>query len=398
MPRISTNIILLVVMFSPLTLSITAQQPNRFTVALKIDEDSEQFSGQLIASRKHGSELSYTSPAGKGLGEVPGGVLVRIEQINNPTLAYKISIDSEGDRNVDNDEPQVIMPNSSIIVRVNRTWPGGRQQTLPYTIKFSREEDQNHQVRELFAWIPHYRAEGRLKTRSCETLLTVLDLTSDGQFDSEDFYRGTSIGLDRNGDGRIWGKEEYLRGEQIIEHCGEAFLIDGVAVDGTSVTFVKTALRVPNVGAQLPAFWLTTVNGKRIDSRSLRKNLHLLDFWASWCRPCVEKFSEVKRLNKEFSSLSIIAINVDEEARLPLARQIIEDYRLQWPQVMSGKGEADPVWKMFGTIGDNRLAIPLYALVDAEGRLRYAGNGGEGLSDLRATVKRLLKKSEKIRQ
>ena len=199
--------------------------------------------------RKHASDLSYTTPAVTAR-RGPGGVLVRIEQVNNPTLAYKISIDSDGDRNVDNDEPKVVMPNSSIIARVNRRWPNGRQQSLPYTITFSREEDQSGQVRERFIWSPHYRAEGKLKTRSCETLLTVLDLTSDGQFDSEDFFRGTSIGLDRNGDGRIWGNEEYLKGEQIIEYCGEAFLIDNIAVDGSTVTFVKTALRVPNVGAR----------------------------------------------------------------------------------------------------------------------------------------------------
>jgi thiol-disulfide isomerase/thioredoxin len=396
MRRIGTNIIFFVVMLSTLTLSSTAQQAGKCTVSLKINEDSEQFSGQLIASRKHAMDLSYSSPAREGLGQAPGGVLVRIEQVNDPPLAYKIWVDSDGDHNLDNDRPQVVLPNSSIIARVNRKWVNGRQQTLPYTIKYLRERDQDGQHREHFMWIPHYRAEGKLKNKSCEGLLVVLDLTGDGQFDSEDFFSGTSIGLDRNGDGRIWGKDEYLKGEQIIEYCGEAFLIDGVAVDGTNISLAITALRVPSVGAQLPAFWLTTLEGKRIDSKSLRHKVHMLDFWASWCKPCVEKFSLVKQLSEEFKdNLSIIAVNVDEEPRLPMARQIIKDYRLPWPHVMNGRGEADPVWKMFGAIDGNRLAIPLYVLVDDEGRLRYAGNGGEDLFDLQAEIKQLLKKTDK---
>ena len=54
-------------------------------------------------------------------------------------------------------------------------------------------------------------------------------------------------------------------------------------------------------------------------------------------------------------------------------------------------GEADTLWKMFGAMSQNRLSIPLYVLVDAQGRLRYAGNGGEDLSDLRVEIKRLIR-------
>lgn len=391
--RFAINLTFFVVTFLTWTVPGTAQ--DKFSIALKINEDLEQSSGQVIASGRNGSKLTYSIPAGKGLGQAPGGILVRIARVNNPLLAYQIWVDSDGNGDVANERAQVVMPNSSIIVKVNRRWVNGRQETLPYTIMYSREPDQNGQIRQGFMWIPHYRAEGRLKTKSCEALFTVLDLNSDGQFDSEDFFRGTSIGLDRNSDESIWGKDEYLKGEQIIEYCGEAFLIDRVAVDGTSITFATTALRVPIVGEHVPAFLLTTVDGKTIDSRSLRNKVHLLDFWASWCKPCVEKFSVVKRLSKEFKDdVSIIAVNVDEAPRLPMARQIIRDYRLPWPHVMTGRGEADSVWKIFGAIGGNRLGIPLYVLVDAEGRLRYAGSGGEDLSDLRVEIKDLLEKKQ----
>lgn len=395
MRRTSVNVIFLVVMLSMLTLSSRAQQADRFSASLKINEDSQQLSGQLIASRKHPGDLYYNSPAANGLGQAPGGVLVRIEQTQNQPLAYKVWVDSDGDHNLDNDTPQVVVPNSSIAVKVIRRWVNGRRQALPYTIKYSREPDQNGDVREHFIWLPHYRAEGRLKTRNCDLMLAVFDLTSDGQFDKEDFFRGTSIGLDRNRDGRIWGKDEYIKGEQIIEYCGDAFLVESVGVDGSAITFARTALRVPNAGEELPPFLLTTVEGKTIDSKSLRNKVHLLDFWASWCKPCVEKFSLVKQLSAEFKDgLSIIAVNVDEESALPAARQITEDYRLEWPHVMNGRGEDDPLWKMFGSIGGNRLAIPLYVLVDAEGRLRYAGNGGEDLLQLRAEISHLVKRSQ----
>jgi thiol-disulfide isomerase/thioredoxin len=395
MRRIGINIIFVIVMFATLSVPSTAQQANKFIVPLRINQDITQFIDHSIASRKNLGNLSYTSPVSEGLGQAPGGVFLRIQQVNDSAHAYKVWVDSDGDRMLDNDTPQLVMPNSSIIVRVNRRLVDGRQIMLPYMINYSREPDQNGQLRERFGWTSHYRAEGKLKVKSCEALVVLLDLTSDGLFDSEDSSQGTNIGLDRNGDGRIWGQDEYFTGEQIIEFCGESFLIDSFAIDGTSVTLAKTELRVPKVGNQLPAFSLTTLDDTKIESKDLRNKVHLLDFWATWCKPCVEKFNLVKRLNEEFKDdLSIIAINVDEESRLPLAREIIRDYELPWPHVMYGRGEADSLWKMFGTIGGNHLNIPLYVLVDAQGRLRYAGNGGEGLLDLRSEIKRLLKKSD----
>jgi hypothetical protein len=100
----------------------------------------------------------------------------------------------------------------------------------------------------------------------------------------------------------------------------------------------------------------------------------------------------VKQVAAEFKTdVTVIAINVDEQSRLPKAREIIKNYGLTWPHAMAGRGEADPLWKMFGGMEGNRLAIPLYVIVDAEGRLRYAANGGEDLSELRTVIKSLLK-------
>ena len=168
-------------------------------------------------------------------------------------------------------------------------------------------------------------------------------------------------------------------------------LIESLDPGGTAITLVESRIRVPKVGEPLPVFAFTTIDGKVIDSNQLQGKIHLLDFWASWCGPCVKKFPSVKQLDKEFGDdLKTIAINVDDQSYLEEARQVIKDYQLSWPQVMSGKGEDDPIWKMFGGIANNQLTIPLYVLVDRQGRLRYAGNGADDLSEIRELIKSLI--------
>ena len=325
-------------------------------------------------------------------GKAPGGVLISKERLNDPVNAYRIRVDSDGDGNLTNELPLLLLPNSSVSVTVNRKWSNGKQRNLPYTIEYSRDLDRNNKTRELIWWRPHYRAEGKLKFRNCESLIVAVDLIGDGLFDQQDFAKGTNIGLDRNGDGRIWGKGEWLSGNQIIEYCGTAFIITAIEPDGSLLTINETTLRVPKIGASLPRFSVTTSAGETVRLDESKGKMRLLDFWASWCKPCVEKFSLVKQLSNDYrEGLEIISVNVDGAPTLPMARQIIKDYQLKWTQVMNGQGEADPLWKAFGGMENNQLSIPLYVLVDSKGVLRYAGNGGDDLSELRKIVEEVRK-------
>ena len=77
---------------------------------------------------------------------------------------------------------------------------------------------------------------------------------------------------------------------------------------------------------------------------------------------------------------------------------VIKKYQLTWLHVMNGRGDADPLWKMFGGMEGNRLSIPLYVLVDNSGQLRYAANGGKDLCELRTRLATLLKSDRSKRK
>jgi thiol-disulfide isomerase/thioredoxin len=377
--------------------SLKAQ--GRLEIHLRINETHQQKIGEFIDfSNNSGPKeqdyiLSLAADSDSGMARASGGVLINARRLKTPRHAYQLKIDTNGDGSFADETAQIISPGSSITVSVNRERQNGSRQKLPYTLKCFREKNRRGDREERFSWSPHYRAEGTLKVKNCETLFVVLDLDGDGSFDRSDFARGTNIGIDRNGDGRIWGEGEWLKGEQIIEYCEDYFLVDSLREDGTLIALVPTLLRVPKIGESLPKFSLATLEGKIINAQDLRGRTHLIDFWASWCKPCVEKFAAVKQLEAEYQGkLSIIAVNVDQESRVEKAKQAIKDYELSWPHAMSGKGEADPLWKMFGGMEGNRLSIPLYVLVDAEGVLRYAGDGGKELSELRDHARLLLNK------
>ncbi len=214
-------------------------------------------------------------------------------------------------------------------------------------------------------------------------MIAAFDINADGIFDRKDFLQGTSIGIDRNGDGNIDGTEEWLVGNQIIEFCGKQFLIEKIAEDGSSMTLVPTLLHAPKIGDAIPEVVFTTTEGKKITTTELKGKVTLLDFWASWCGPCIREFESLKKLHETLNkAFQVIAVNVDEPAQIGKAREVVEKYNLSWPMVMQGLGVDDPIWKTFGSMESNRLSIPLYVIVGKDGTILYAGYGGTGLKEL----------------
>lgn len=374
-----------------LTNSANPLQNKNLEVQLMLSEKHQQPFGLMLTfdGAPSGSETVFPSGKDTSLARTFDGTLVRINKVRNPTAAYQITIDSNANGDLKDDETKTVEPNSSVTVRVTRKWPDGRVRDLPYSIKCLCDNDQQGAVIDMFLWLPHYRAEGTLRLGGADTLLVVLDVNGDGSFDELDSARGSNLGIDRDRDGQIHGAGEWLFGWQIIEYAGANLLVEKLSSDGQQMVLARTTLRHPKVGEPLPTFTLTTTEGKGIQLGELKGKVHLLDFWATWCQPCLEKFPQVKQLEEEFKGrFSVIAINVDGAARVPAAHQAIKEYKLNWPHVVSGQGTNDPVWKVFSLMGPS---VPLYVLVDTRGQFAYIGSGGENLSELRAKVKELVR-------
>jgi peroxiredoxin len=68
------------------------------------------------------------------------------------------------------------------------------------------------------------------------------------------------------------------------------------------------------VGAEAPNFELADKSGKKVSLHSLRGKPVLLNFWATWCAPCVEEMPSLENLKKRVGdALQIVTVSVDEE-------------------------------------------------------------------------------------
>lgn len=109
----------------------------------------------------------------------------------------------------------------------------------------------------------------------------------------------------------------------------------------------------------------TALDGRKVDLKNLRGKVVLIDFWATWCIPCLQELPAVKAVYKKYHSkgLEIIGISLDEKR--DVVEQFLKKNQIPWPQYFDGKG-----WQTHWAQYYGIQAIPAMWLVDKKGILR----------------------------
>jgi peroxiredoxin len=134
------------------------------------------------------------------------------------------------------------------------------------------------------------------------------------------------------------------------------------------------ALAVPQVGAAVeagqpaPQFAMASLSGDgKISLNAHRGKVVYVDFWASWCAPCLKAVPALEKLRAEFpaSDFQVIAVNLDRD--LERARKFLADHPVGYPSASDPDGRLP---EMFGL-----ETMPTSYLIDRQGVVRYVHRG-----------------------
>jgi thiol-disulfide isomerase/thioredoxin len=107
------------------------------------------------------------------------------------------------------------------------------------------------------------------------------------------------------------------------------------------------------------------IDGRKVDVQKLKGKVILVDFWATWCGPCMAALPEVVDLYSKYhdKGLEIVGISLDKSEQA--LKGVVDRYKMEWPQYFDGKG-----WGTRFAIEYNISEVPTMWLVDKTGKLR----------------------------
>lgn len=111
----------------------------------------------------------------------------------------------------------------------------------------------------------------------------------------------------------------------------------------------------------------------------------LVNFWTSWCPPCVEEIPSMQRLHRSMKGLPFEILAIDVGEKKVDVRRFLRKTKIDFPVLLDPKGEILKKWKVY--------VFPTNFLIDTSGRIRYSSLGAVNWDEpgSRAPIARLIK-------
>ncbi len=137
-------------------------------------------------------------------------------------------------------------------------------------------------------------------------------------------------------------------------------------------------------GTKFPDFTEKDIEGKPLSLANYKGKVVLVDFWATWCKICVEELPNVKKTYGKYhkAGFEIVGINLDDERDKMM--EFLKKNEIKWVQYSDGQGWDGKLPQTYGIV-----ALPATYLLDGEGKIIAKGLQGD---DLEAAVAKALKK------
>lgn len=174
-----------------------------------------------------------------------------------------------------------------------------------------------------------------------------------------------------------------------LSRIASAALVATVFFAGAGAPMLTAADDTPAAalaeGSKAPEWSVTGLDGHPLTSADFKGKVVVVDFWATWCGPCVSEIPGYIELQKKYRDEGLVFVGLSlDQAGPEVVRKFVKARKINYAVGMSD----DKVQSAFGGFE----VIPTTFVIDREGRIRHKKTGAAPKEEFEAVLKPLFKK------
>ncbi|HOZ84833.1 MAG TPA: TlpA disulfide reductase family protein [Niabella sp.] len=160
------------------------------------------------------------------------------------------------------------------------------------------------------------------------------------------------------------------KSSQLLEFNNGRYKIDSISNNTLYLNLVEKTKYEAYIGSTAPLFeGRDIMSGDQFVLREKRKSYLLINFWGSWCYPCIKELPALKDLHLKYKNVLFLSIAADLPKDTAKLKTLIQEKNLLWPQLWVHRNI-----RKTGVLWDYKVAaFPTTFLIDPDGKIVLRG-------------------------
>lgn len=146
-----------------------------------------------------------------------------------------------------------------------------------------------------------------------------------------------------------------------ISPSGDSIFIKYMGASGLKETGYQKGFYAPEITS-------TTLRGSRFSLHPYHGKFVLIDFWGTWCNPCIALMPQLRKIHKKYEKLILVSIACEDKGKA-VVKSAIKKLKMNWINLYDSFSGSEPLIKAF-----NVTTFPTTILIDPNGKIVFRGN------------------------